>query len=126
MNQSNPYDAPSSNPSTAAADGKNIEQIASGQKMIIFGILCYFAAIALQFVVGPIAGLLGLATLILGIIGIVRMGAGFGYSTLSKILLGVSMIIPLVGLIVLLVLNSKATAALRQAGYKVGLLGASK
>lgn len=36
------------------------------------------------------------------------------------------LIIPLIGLITLLILNSKATAALRAAGYKVGLLGASR
>jgi hypothetical protein len=38
----------------------------------------------------------------------------------------VLMFVPLVGLIVLLVLNSKATAKLRAAGYRVGLLGASR
>jgi hypothetical protein len=34
-------------------------------------------------------------------------------------------IIPLVGLIILLVINSKATSALRTAGVRVGLLGAN-
>ena len=34
-------------------------------------------------------------------------------------------IIPLVGLIILLVINSKATSALRAAGVRVGLLGAN-
>jgi hypothetical protein len=34
-------------------------------------------------------------------------------------------IIPLIGLIVLLVINSKATSALRAAGVRVGLLGAN-
>jgi len=43
-----------------------------------------------------------------------------------KIVIGVCMFIPLVSLITLLLLNSRATTALRAAGYRVGLLGASK
>jgi hypothetical protein len=38
----------------------------------------------------------------------------------------VLMFVPLVNLIVLLVVSGRATRALRGAGYRVGLLGASK
>jgi hypothetical protein len=43
-----------------------------------------------------------------------------------KIILTVLMRVPLVSLTVLLVLNRKATAKRRAAGYRVGLLGGSR
>src|SRR5262249_41671399 len=46
------------------------------------------------------------------------------YDTGIGILLGILTLVPLVGLIVLLIINSKATNALRQYGIKVGLMGA--
>jgi hypothetical protein len=125
----NPYQSPESPIVDAASPGlsqANIEKVASGQKMIIYGILLYFLGIGGQFAIGPIAGLLVLGTLILGIIGIVRLASGFNYSVLRIILLIIGMIIPLVGLLILLSLNARATKELRASGYKVGLLGASK
>ena len=94
--------------------------------MIIYGILLYFLGVGGQFVIGPIAILLVLGTFILGIIGIVRLASGFNYSVFRIILLIIGMIIPLVGLLILLSLNARATKELRASGYKVGLLGASK
>lgn len=41
-----------------------------------------------------------------------------------RIILVILMLVPLVNLATLLILNSRATNALRVAGYKVGLLGA--
>ena len=46
------------------------------------------------------------------------------YSTGVGILLRVLTLIPVVGLIVLLIVNGKATAILKQNGIKVGLMGA--
>ena len=48
------------------------------------------------------------------------------FSIVAKILLVILMFVPLVNLITLLVLNARATRRLREAGYKVGLLGASR
>jgi hypothetical protein len=49
-----------------------------------------------------------------------------GYAVGWRVLLAVLMVIPLIGLITLVILNSRATKALRAGGYKVGLLGASR
>jgi hypothetical protein len=54
------------------------------------------------------------------------MATGMGMSLTRKILLVLLMFVPLVSLIVLLILNSRATSALRAAGYRVGFFGASK
>jgi len=46
------------------------------------------------------------------------------YGTALGVLLGILTIIPLVGLIILLIVNAKAIKILRAAGIDVGLLGA--
>ena len=104
----------------------SIEQVASGQKMIIYAVLLNLGAIALQFAIGPTAAILMLVSAILAIIGILKLTTGLGNSIAAKIIYIILMFIPFVSLITLLVLNSKATNKLREAGYKVGLLGASK
>lgn len=120
----NPYQSPQSRVADVV-DG-DIDAIASGQKLVIYAILVYFLAAASRVAIGPLALLIFLAALGLAIAGILKLGAGMGFSTLTKIVCVVLMFVPLGGLIMLLVLNSKATTRLRAAGYRVGLLGASK
>ena len=62
---------------------------------------------------------------VVGLVGLFRLAAGMRYAVGWRILLAALMLIPLVGLITLLILNSRATKALRAGGYEVGLLGAS-
>ena len=109
------------NPST-----ESIEKVASGQKMIIYAILVNFLTIALQMAIGDIAGLLGIVAIVMSLIGFFRLASGLGFSIGAKIGLVILLLIPLIGRITLLVLNSRATKALREAGYKVGLLGATR
>ena len=47
------------------------------------------------------------------------------YSPVMGILMGLLTLVPCVGLIMLLVINQKATKLLTEHGHKVGLLGAS-
>ncbi len=103
-----------------------IEKVASGQKLIIYAILVNFLTIGLMAAFGDIAGLVGIVAIVMSFIGMFRLASGLGYSTATKIFLLVLLVVPLVGLITLLVLNSRATKALREAGYKVGLLGARR
>jgi hypothetical protein len=120
--QTNPYQPPSA---PIPQEGR-VEDVALGQKLVIYGILINLCAIGLQVVIGPVAGLIGLATIVLSIMGILRLSTGMGWGTGSKVGLIVLMFMPLVNLITLVVVNSRATALLRNNGYKVGLLGASK
>ena len=46
------------------------------------------------------------------------------YNTATGVILGILTLIPLVGLIVLLIINGKATKVLRDHGIQVGLMGA--
>lgn len=126
MNTYNPYEAPKADISASVVDEAGIEQVASAQKLIIYSILTYFAAVAIKAPLGPIGFLVLLVALCMGVVGTWRLCTGLGYSMVVRIILMVLMFVPLVSLIVLLVLNAKATGKLREAGYHVGLLGASR
>lgn len=99
---------------------------------MIFGILLNFLALPLRVlgvnhpVVMAIAGIVALVALVVSILGILRLGAGFGLHIGLSILLCLLMVIPIANLVALLILSARATARLQAAGYKVGLLGAKK
>ncbi|GLQ47946.1 hypothetical protein GCM10007862_29970 [Dyella lipolytica] len=127
MGTNNPYDAPKSDVDNDQFDYADLDQAASGQKLIIYSILLNFVAIAGQHAFGVLLmSLVSIAALVMAIIGILRLSSGLGYSTGSKVLLIIGCFIPLINLIIMLVLSMKATSRLREAGYKVGLLGASR
>lgn len=106
------------------------EQVRSGQKLVINAILINIVTIIANMVVpndSPLSILIGLASLgaiVASIIGIVRMSGGMGFGTGAKILFCLLSIIPLISIITLIILNTKATTLLRSKGYKVGFLGA--
>lgn len=112
---------------------RQTHKVRIGQKCVLYAILIYFVILGLGGLpktqvaaplLGVLIGLLGLTSLVLGIIGILRIGDGLRYGLTLRIVLVLLTIIPLVNLVTLLVLNAKATSMLRAAGYKVGLLGA--
>lgn len=118
----NPYQSPQSRD---AVDG-DMEAIAGGQKLVIYAILVYLLAVVARLAIGQLALLIALVSLALAIAGIIKLSAGMKFSTATQIICVVLMFVPLIGLLMLLVLNSKASTRLRAAGYRVGLLGASK
>ena len=127
----NPYAAPQADTEVVgvlSGRREDLRSVAKYQKGIMVCILIYLVAIFVQFglpeEVRPI--LLG-GVLLVGV-----AGAAFAvllamkvYGTLSGILLGLLILIPLVGLLVLLLINGKATRILRENGIRVGLLGAN-
>jgi len=113
-------------PMSAAPSQGTIEQVASGQKMIIYAILINIVTYVLQIAVHPLLGLLALGAIALGIVGIITLAKGLGKSTGLTVVFVILMFVPCVSLIMLLILNSEATKELQSAGYRVGLMGASK
>lgn len=95
-------------------------QVARGQKLLIAGVL-------IQYVGGRLFGLFGLIPALIAILaGVLEIGRGLRLSRAAIGLYMFLMIIPLVNLLAMLRLNGKATEALRRAGYRVGLFGASR
>ena len=127
----NPYQVPQS---TSTAIGvlsgtrDDLLSVAKNQKGILVCILIQLVAMVGQFALPPGVRLfLGLAVLIIGLVGaiFVFMLAIKVYGTAVGILLGFLSFIPCIGLIVLLIVNGKATGILKQNGIKVGLMGAN-
>lgn len=130
MNE-NPYRTPEA---ALEAEGvlsgslEDLRPVAIYQKVINVCILLYLGAIVarLFLIPDPLVLALGFGVLLVALTGMVftvllslkLYGVGLG------ILLGVLTLIPVVGLIVLLVVNGKATKVLKQNGVQVGLLGA--
>lgn len=110
---------------------EHIDKVRTGQRLLLLAILLNFCSIPLRFVGDSpifllISGLAALIALVVAIIGILRMGAGLGLKVAGLILLCLLMLFPLINLVTLLVVNSKATKVLRENGYTVGLLGANE
>ncbi|QJW94539.1 hypothetical protein [Frigoriglobus tundricola] len=102
--------------------------IASNQKVLILCILAYLCLIPAQFAIPEQSKLyLALALVPLGLTAtvFVFLLATKVYSTATGVVLGILTLIPCIGLIVLLIINGKATSILKENGVSVGLLGAS-
>ena len=105
----------------------DLRQIAVRQRAIMYCILGYVCCAVAQFVVPtPLKMMLAFGALAAGVTGavFVFMLAVAIYNTGVGVLLGILTLIPLIGLIVLLIINSKATSLLKAHGIRVGLLGA--
>jgi hypothetical protein len=126
----NPFEAPASNSRVVgivSGSREDLLKVAKYQKGILVCILVYILAVAGQFALPPqIRPLVGLGVLMVGLIAAVftirlamkTHGTGLG------IILGVLCLVPILGLLILLLVNQKATTVLQLNGIKVGLLGA--
>jgi len=118
---------PKSVPGPSYAERQRIESVAWGQKLVIYALLAYIAAVALKVCIGVgFVALIGAAALIMSIIGVVKLLSALEYPIVVNIVLIALLVVPLANLLVILSLIRGATKTLREAGYKVGLLGAYK
>jgi hypothetical protein len=122
----NPYQTPRARVDSPVEASAEIERVMSGQKLVIYSVLANLGAVLLQGFLGAPGFLITLAALAFSLYGVLRLAGGLGMRLASKVLLAMLMFLPLINLITLLVVNARATRVLRDAGYKVGLLGASR
>ena len=126
----NPYAAPTGGGEVfgvLSGQREDLTKVAFAQKGIIVCLLIYFCMLAGQFLLPPelrMVLVVGLA--VLGITGMVFvfMLATRVYGVVLGVLLGILTLVPCLGLLVLLMVNQKATGILKQNGISVGLLGA--
>ncbi len=127
----NPYQSPSTESHVVGVKSgsrEDLRSVAQYQKGILVCILVYFLAVLSQLLVPPeLRILISIGVIVVGIVGtiFVFMLAMKVYSTAVGILLGILALVPCIGLLVLLMVNGKATTILRDNGIKVGLLGAN-
>jgi hypothetical protein len=140
--ESNPYSPPKAEVRDVfdpEIDEERLERLRSGQKLAIYAILIYLVTLIVQMSLagaahGPgglmaASGLLfitgGLAALIMSFMGVWKMGYGLGVGTILRVVMLIFLIVPFINILLLLIVNARATRKLRQAGYKVGFLGVS-
>lgn len=126
MADTNPYETPAAPLGDPANETEEIEKVKKGQKLIIYALLINISAYLVQMVAGQVAVVVTIASIIMALVGLYYLSKGLGMSILTKIFVLILLFLPLLNILTMLVLNSKATAKLRAAGYKVGLLGASE
>jgi hypothetical protein len=106
---------------------QDLYSVAIYQKVILWCILAYLVAVAAQFAVPResrlILGLVFAAVAVLATVFVFMLALKV-YSTGMGILLGILTLIPLIGLIILLIINQKATGLMNKHGYRVGFMGA--
>lgn len=105
----------------------DLRSVAIYQKAILLCILLYICVAGARFLMPPeIQLLVSLALVPVAITStvFVFLLATKTYGTGLGIVLGILTLIPCVGLIVLLIVNGRATSTLREHGIQVGLLGA--
>jgi hypothetical protein len=134
---STPYDPPKSQIVDRSAPDERVEKVRTGQRLVIWAILLYFGLSALSVIAGSsqstlflaVFGLLTLvgvvAMFVMSLVGIFRIWSGLQTSLAARVLMLFLLLIPLIGLLMLISINGRATKFLRQHGYRVGLLGAA-
>ena len=126
----NPFEAPASNSRVVgivSGSREDLLKVAKYQKGILVCILVYILAVVGQFALPPqIRPVVGLGVLVVGLIAAVFtiLLAMKTHGTILGIILGILCLVPILGLLILLLVNQKATTVLQSNGIKVGLLGA--
>ncbi len=126
----NPYQSPAASSTALGVNSgrrEDLRSVAKFQRGIMICILAYVVAFACQFAVPE-----GLRMVLLAAMFIVSITATVFvfllamkvYSTGLGVLLGILTLVPCIGLVVLLIVNAKATKILKQNGVKVGIMGA--
>jgi len=122
--------APNAAPDPASPETR---EIAAAQRQLLFAVVSSILLNLTQCLSGTMQSspvlfvplfVVALAILAFMIVSVVRLAAAMGTGTATRVLLALAMFIPLVNLLVLLVLNGRATRRLEAAGLKVGLMGA--
>lgn len=127
----NPFEAPVSTPrviGVISGTRADLLKVAQYQKGILVCILIYMFAVAGQFVLPPqVRPIVGLGVLAVGLVAAIFtvLLAMKTHGTVLGIILGILCLVPLLGFLILLVVNQKATTVLQLNGIKVGLLGAN-
>lgn len=128
--QDNPYAAPQTvERVTGVLSGsrEDLRKVAAYQKGILSCISVYLAAVFSQFVLPfEVRQWLMIAVVVTGVIGAVfvfRLSIKLN-GTVTGIIYGILTFVPLVGMLMLLIVNGKATRVLKENGIRVGLFGA--
>lgn len=106
--------------------------MASGLRFLNAAVALYIVLAVVNFlpIEGSLATVLGLGilfaipvVLVLALVGMGKIQNGLNTSILVRVLSGLALLIPLVGLIVMVIINTQGANALKQAGYRITKMG---
>jgi len=137
MDNVNPYAATTTESAAPVAqrgpDRERLRRIATAQRQTNLAVLCQILLIPVSFGVTAVAGnapwvglvfvLVALGVVIYGAIAVYRLASVFRGKVVAVIYV-FGLLVPLLGLLLLVSISSKATTILQEHGIKVGLLGA--
>lgn len=130
----NPFKSPQADSPSLMVKGvqggsvRDLRSVAMFQKGVQVCILVYLGAIFGQFALPPeirslVAGAVVLIAGLGGAVFVILLAVKV-YNPAIGVLMGILALVPCIGLLVLLVINGKATNILKDNGFRVGLLGA--
>ena len=96
--------------------------VARNQKYLIWTIVAQAMSFIAMLVLGPLASFLLMACVVCQAFFVFKISTSV-FQDPTGIIMGIASLIPFVGLVALLVINSTATARLQAAGVKIGLMG---
>ncbi len=117
---------------TPGDSAENLGSVATGMKILNGAVALYLLLVVVNFLPldGALALALGLgilvgalAVLVLALIGMGKIQGGLGKAMVVRVLSGLALFVPLVGLVVMVIVNSQGTKALKSAGYTIGSFG---
>jgi hypothetical protein len=108
---------------------RDLHSVAVYQKVLLLCILSYIILMILAGVIAPPAMkliflLIAMLASIVAVVFVFMLSLKV-YSVGTGVVLAILTLLPLIGLIMLLIINAKATNVLKSRGYSVGFLGAS-
>lgn len=126
----NPYKAPDSDNFEGHFNNSNISlnDVMSGQQIIIYAIIGNFLSnIIIRSTESLVIVFLSAIIVIgMGLYGVWKVSSGLNYHIALRVLLLLLLFIPLINIIALVLLNGRATKALKEGGYEVGLFGVKR
>jgi len=130
MTKENPYQAPKSDVTDQSMLDKEksdrMKKMAKGQKMVIYSVVINLLSMFLLASLGLLGLVISIASLVISFVGVFLVLSADKINVIYKVIVFILLFVPLFNLLVLLRLNGRATKALKESGYKVGFLGASK
>jgi hypothetical protein len=128
MSNQNRYTPPSARVADMEQDDpesiESLNRIARGQRQVMFALLAQIVASIIAGAVPQVGLLLLIGAFIYSVIALVQLTSALGMSILARVLLCVALVTPLISLLVLAVLSSRASRRLRAGGFRIGFLGA--
>jgi hypothetical protein len=101
-----------------------IQKAALGLTLVIYAVATYLLSLFATMASPDLGTLVGFVAFALALGGMVLMGLGLQFTGVGMMLAVVATFIPLVNIVAVLVVASRAMQALKAAGYRIGFMGA--